>query len=77
MNGGMLEGAAYSDGSFLDGPIPELARGGWAFAVLDEDGIIVASAYGVPPPWIKYIDGAEAWGCCKSAYVPFLARSST
>ena len=28
---GMLEGTAYSDGSFLDGPIPELARGGWSF----------------------------------------------
>ena len=25
--GGMLEGTAYADGSFLDGPIPELARG--------------------------------------------------
>ena len=25
------------------------------------DGIIVASAYGVPPPWIKDIGGAEAW----------------
>ena len=60
--GGMLEGTAYSDGSFLDGPIPELARGGWAFAVLNDDGKIVASAYGVPPPWIKDIGGAEAWG---------------
>ena len=58
---GMLEGTAYSDGSFLDGPIPELARGGWAFAVLNEKGVIVASAYGVPPPWIKDIGGAEAW----------------
>ena len=59
---GMIEGAAYSDGSFLDGPILELARGGWAFAVLNDDGAIVASAYGVPPPWIKDIGGAEAWG---------------
>ena len=60
--GGMLEGTAYSDGSFLDGPIPELARGGWAFAVLNDDCVIVASAYGVPPPWIRDIGGAEAWG---------------
>ncbi len=59
--GGMIEGTAYSDGSFLDGPIAELARGGWAFAVLDHNGKIVASAYGVPPPWIKDIGGAEAW----------------
>ena len=58
---GMLEGIAYSDGSFLDGPIPELARGGWAFAVLNNDGAIVAPAYGVPPPWIRDIGGAEAW----------------
>jgi len=58
----MLEGTAYSDGSFLDGPIVELARGGWAFAVLNDDGVTVASAYGVPPAWIKDIGGAEAWG---------------
>lgn len=58
---GMLEGTAYSDGSFLDGPIPELARGGWAFAVLNDMGVVVASACGVPPPWIKDIGGAEAW----------------
>ena len=30
--------------------------------MLDECGRIVASAYGVPPPWIKDIGGAEAWG---------------
>ena len=59
---GMLEGTAYSDGSFLDGPIPKLARGGWAFVVLNDEGKVVASAYGVPPPWIKDIDGAEVWG---------------
>ena len=59
--GGVIEGTAYSDGSFLDGLIPELARGGWAFALLDDDGKITASAYGVPPPWIKDIGGAEAW----------------
>ena len=58
----MIEGTAHSDGSFLNGSIPELARGGWAFAVLTGDWEIVASAYGVPPPWIKDIGGAEAWG---------------
>ena len=60
--GGFIEGTAYSDGSLLDGPIAELVRCGWAFAVLDDDGRIVASTYGVPPPWIKDIGGAEAWG---------------
>ena len=59
--GCIIEGAAYSDGSLLDGPIAELARCGWAFTVLDDNGKIVASAYGVPPPWIKDIGGAEAW----------------
>ena len=39
----------------------ELARGGWSFAVLSDGGVIVASAFGVPPPWIKDIGGAEAW----------------
>ena len=58
---GCLEGTAYSDGSLLDGPTPELARCGWAFVVLNDEGRIVASAYGVPPPWIKDIGGAEAW----------------
>ena len=47
--GGMLEGTAYSDVSFLDGQIPELARGGWSFAILNGEATLVASAYGVPP----------------------------
>ena len=75
--GGMLEGIAYSDGSFLDGPIPELARGGWAFVVLNDDGVIVASAYGVPPPWIKDIGGAEAWGVLQVGLRAIPARPST
>ena len=75
--GGMLEGAAYFDGSFLDGPIPELTRGAWAFAVLNDDGVIVASAYGVPPPWIKDIGGAEAWGVLQVGLRAIPARSST
>ena len=53
-------GTVYLDGSWLDGLGP-YARGGWAFVVLDDDGKIVAAAYGVPPPWIKDIGGAEAW----------------
>ena len=31
LEGGMFEGTAYSEGSFLDGPIPELARRGMGF----------------------------------------------
>jgi hypothetical protein len=59
--GGFIEGTAYSGGSLRDGPIVELGRCGWAFGVLDDSGRIVASAHGVPPPWIKDIGGAEAW----------------
>ena len=53
-------GGVYPDGSARDGPMPELERLGWAFAILDKAGRVVASAYGVPPPWITNIEGAEA-----------------
>ena len=56
-----MEGHVYPDGSLLDGIVPELAHTGWACVVLGEDGTVVAAAYGVPPPWIKEIGGAEAW----------------
>ena len=55
-------GAVYPDGSSRDGPIPELERLGWAFVIVGSSGEILASAYGVPPPWITDIGGAEAWG---------------
>ena len=51
----------YTDGSRLDGPSSLLARLGWAFVVLDNQGMVVAAAAGVPPPWIDSIPGAEAW----------------
>ena len=34
---------------------------GWAFVAIDEEGEIVASAFGVPPEWVDNIAGAEAW----------------
>ena len=74
--GGIIEGTAYSDGSLLDGPIAELARCGWAFAVLDGNGKLVASAYGVPPPWIKDIGGRKLGRCCKSVSEPCPVRSN-
>ena len=56
----MVDGQVYLDGSARDGPTPELVRLGWAFAVLGNNGRIIAAAYGVPPPWIVDIGGAQA-----------------
>ena len=58
---GLAAGNVYPDGSARDGPIPELERLGWSFAVVDGNGKVAAAAYGVPPPWITDIGGAEAW----------------
>ena len=63
----MLEGTAYTDGSFLDGPVVELGRCGWSFVVLNDQGQATAAAYGVPPPWIEDIGGSEAWAVLQVA----------
>ena len=47
---GLVTGRVYPDGSARDGPTAELVRLGWAFAVIDDDGKVIAAAYGVPPP---------------------------
>ena len=64
--GGIVSGDVYPDGSARDGPTPELMRLGWSFCVIDSNGNIAAAAYGVPPPWIVDIGGAEAWGLYQS-----------
>ena len=71
-----VQGKVYPDGSFLDGITKETGRGGWAFAVVGDDGTVVAAAYGVPPPWIQGIEGAEAWALFQSLLVtlPSLSR---
>ena len=51
----------YLDGSLRDGPSDQLGRAGWGFAALDRDGSVRAAAFGVPPPWIRSIHGAEMW----------------
>ena len=56
-----MKGHVYPDGSLLDGIAPELARTGWACVVMSDDGEVIAAAYGVPPPWVKGIEGEEAW----------------
>ena len=51
-----VTGRVYPDGSMLDGIAPELAREGWGVAVLDDDGNVLAAAYGIPPPWLRGIE---------------------
>ena len=64
-----IVGHVYPDGSSRDGPIPELERCGWAFAIVDDSGELIAAAYGVPPPWITDIGGSEAWGLFQALLV--------
>ena len=53
-----------------------LADGGWACAVMDEDGMVIVAAHGAPPPWIQGIEGAEAWALFQALLVtlPSLSR---
>ena len=71
-----VSGHVYPDGSLLDGIVPELARTGWACAVIDDDDEVIAAAYGVPPPWAKGIEGAEAWALHQSLGFTTHAESS-
>ena len=57
----------YTDGSRLDGPSAVTARNGWAFVVIDDEGTMIAAAYGVPPGWITDIPGTEAWALYQAA----------
>ena len=66
-----VAGRFYTDGSALDGPNYELMRCGWSFVALDDTDAIVAAAYGVTPPWIRDIGGAEGWALLQAAQVAF------
>ena len=70
-----LVGTCYNDGSCREGTIQELARCGWAFTFVDSNGEIVGSAYGVPPPWITDIGGAESWALLQALLVSIPALS--
>ena len=67
--GDLAGGTFYSDGSLFDGPSKLLGRCGWAFVAVDLNGFVVAAAYGIPPPWITCIPGAEAWAAVQAARV--------
>ena len=51
----------YTDGSMIDGPTRTLSRVGFGFAGYDEEGNVIAKAFGTPPAWIDTVPGAEAW----------------
>ena len=54
--------SVFTDGSLLDNAFPDGWQAvGWAFAVLDDNGTLIAVAYGVPPKWVDTIQGAELW----------------
>ena len=65
--GGTYCGTVYSDGSRVDGPDTLTGRLGWSFVVLDGDGVLIASASGLPPAWIRCIGGAESWAALQAA----------
>ena len=67
--GDLVLGKSYSDGSLLDGPSKLLGRCGWAFVTISREGFVVAAAYGVTPPWISCIPGAESWAALQAAKV--------
>jgi hypothetical protein len=60
----------YTDGSMIDGP-PKYdglcARLGWAFVLVSAAGVIVASANGVPPPFVRTVPAAEAWALAEAS----------
>ena len=66
-SGEMFAGEIYPDGPALDGPTPEVMRCGWACVVTNREGVVLAAAAGVPPPWIRDIGGAEAWAMLQAA----------
>jgi hypothetical protein len=68
--GGATGGKFYVDGSMLDAEWQLAgccARRGWAFAVVDEHGEVIASARGRPPAWTGGINGAELWSLLMAA----------
>ena len=47
----------------------ECTRLGWAFVLVDDAGHVIASANGVPPPWVTDIPASEAWALLQAASV--------
>ena len=51
----------FTDGSMIDGPTKTIGRVGFGMAAFDNEGILIAKAFGTPPRWIDSVPGAEAW----------------
>ena len=63
-DGDLFVGAAYTDGSLVDGKPAYgdlCCRYGWAFVVIGSDCEVIASANGVPPAGTLDVFGAELW----------------
>ena len=67
----LVSGRFYLDGSALDAPSAELMRCGWSFVAVDDNGLVLAAAYGATPPWITDIGGAEAWALLQATHSAF------
>ena len=64
----------YADGSRLYAEHKYcnlIARQGWAFAILDVDGVIIASAHGRTPWWASSIYAAELWALLNASLNAF------
>ena len=62
--GGILVGRAYADGSRLYAEHKYcglVARQGWAFTILNDQGRVIAAASGVTPWWVQGIYAAELY----------------
>ena len=67
---GVPHGRVYADGSRLFAEhryFNLLAKHGWAFAIIDISGNIVAAASGTVPWWISGIYGCELWALLQAA----------
>ena len=53
--------SVFTDGSLIDASWESYQALGWAFIAIDDDGEILAAAFGVPPKWVDSIQGAELW----------------
>ena len=66
---GLPRGSTYMDGSLLRNESKYYglaATRGWAVAVMDEDGDILAAAHGRPPAWAQGIHATELWSLLMS-----------
>ena len=59
---GVVRGTIYTDGSQFHGPTPLLRLCGWAFVALNDQGMVFASASGLPRFFGEYDRGSRGLG---------------